>query len=167
VRPEQLDELARGAGGVTDGVQRPRRHQSGTMLPLKRPPVQWSEVRRLSDSPNVGHPVQRKTDWRHSWLTCGRARPDRPVEVPPQCVRLGEQLEQLSQEPSWRTSGRNAITLAKEPALRVVLMLLGMGTKISEHQAAGPLTFHVLSGSVFFRAPACSPLAVHSRTGKR
>ena len=34
----------------------------------------------------------------------------------------------------------------------MVLMLLGKGTKISEHQAAGPLTFHVLSGSVTFRA---------------
>jgi quercetin dioxygenase-like cupin family protein len=31
-------------------------------------------------------------------------------------------------------------------------MLLGKGTRISEHQAAGPLTFHVLSGSVAFRA---------------
>jgi quercetin dioxygenase-like cupin family protein len=41
--------------------------------------------------------------------------------------------------------------LAKEPTLRV-LMLLGRGTKISEHQAAGPLTFQVLSGSVIFRA---------------
>ena len=62
-----------------------------------------------------------------------KARPDRPVEGPLQCVRLGEQLERLRQEPTWRTSGRNAITLAKEPALRVVLMLLGKGTKISEH----------------------------------
>jgi len=33
----------------------------------------------------------------------------------------------------------------------VVLMLLGKGTKISEHQAAGPLTFHLMSGSVIFR----------------
>jgi quercetin dioxygenase-like cupin family protein len=41
--------------------------------------------------------------------------------------------------------------LAKEPALRVVLMLLGKGTRISEHQAAGPLTFQ-LPSSVTFRA---------------
>lgn len=81
-----------------------------------------------------------------------KARPDRPVEVPLLHLQLGEQLERLRQEPTWRTSGRNAITAAKEPALRVVLMLLGKGTKISEHQAAGPLTFHVLSGSVTFRA---------------
>lgn len=81
-----------------------------------------------------------------------KARPDRPVEVPLLHLQLGEQLERLRQEPTWRTRGRNAITLTKEPALRVVLMLLGKGTKISEHQAAGPLSFHVLTGSVTFRA---------------
>ena len=81
-----------------------------------------------------------------------KARLDRPVEGPFLHLQLGEQLERLRQEPTWRASGRNAITLAKEPTLRVVLMLLGKGTKISEHQTAGPLTFHVLSGSVTFRA---------------
>ena len=83
-----------------------------------------------------------------------KARADRPAEVPLLHLQLREQLERLRQEPTWRTSGRNAITLAKEPALRVVLMLLAKGTKLSEHQAAGPLTFHVLSGSVTFRAGA-------------
>jgi quercetin dioxygenase-like cupin family protein len=81
-----------------------------------------------------------------------KAKPDRSAEVPLQCLRFGEQLERLRQEPTWRTSGRNAITLVKEPAPRVVLMLLGKGIAISEHQAAGPLTFQILSGSVTFRA---------------
>ena len=83
-----------------------------------------------------------------------KARLDRPATVPLLHVGLAEQLARLKQESTWRTSGRNAITLTKEPALRVVLMLLGKGTKISEHQAAGPLTFHVLTGSVTFRADA-------------
>ena len=81
-----------------------------------------------------------------------KARPDRPVEVPLLHLQLGEQLERLRQEPTWRRRGRNAMSLTKVAALRVVLMLLGKGTKISEHQAAGPLTFHVLTGSVTFRA---------------
>lgn len=83
-----------------------------------------------------------------------KARSDRPVEVPLLHLQLSEQLERLRQEATWRTRGRNAITLTKEPGLRLVLMLLGKGTKISEHQAAGPLTFHVLTGSVTFRAGA-------------
>jgi quercetin dioxygenase-like cupin family protein len=80
-----------------------------------------------------------------------KARPDRPVEVPLLHVRLAEQLDRLKQEPTWRERGRNAITLTKEPSLRLVLMVLSQRTKISEHQAAGPLTLHVLSGSVIFR----------------
>ena len=80
-----------------------------------------------------------------------KARPDRPVEVPLLHVRLAEQLDRLKQEPTWRERGRNAITLTKEPGLRLVLMVLSQRTKISEHQAAGPLTLHVLSGSVTFR----------------
>ena len=35
------------------------------------------------------------------------------------------------------TSGRNAIILVEEPALRVVLMVLGKGATISEHEAPG------------------------------
>lgn len=81
-----------------------------------------------------------------------KARPDRPVGAAPLLhVRLAEHLEQLKRESRWRERGRNAITLTKEPGLRLVLMVLGKGTKISEHQAAGPLTLHVLSGSVTFR----------------
>ena len=81
-----------------------------------------------------------------------KARSDRPVEAPLVHVQLTEQLERLRQESTWRTSGRNAVTLTKEPGLRLVLMLLGKGTTIPEHSAAGPLTLHVLSGSVIFRA---------------
>jgi quercetin dioxygenase-like cupin family protein len=61
-------------------------------------------------------------------------------------------LEQLRQEPTWRQRGRNAITLIKQPALGVILMLLGHGSKMHEHQAAGPMTLQVLSGSVRFLA---------------
>jgi quercetin dioxygenase-like cupin family protein len=80
-----------------------------------------------------------------------KARPDRPVTVPLLHVRLAEQLERFKQESTWRTSGRDAITLTKEPALRLVLMRLSKGTKLAEHKAAGPLVLHILSGSVIFR----------------
>jgi quercetin dioxygenase-like cupin family protein len=86
-----------------------------------------------------------------------KARPDRPVEVPFQHARLAEQVERLKEEPTWRERGRNAITLTKEPGLRLVLMVLGQGTTISEHQAAGPLTLHVLNGSVIFRTGGRAP----------
>lgn len=81
-----------------------------------------------------------------------QARPDRPAAVPLFHVRIGEKLEQLRQEPAWRQRRRNAITLIKQPALGVILMLLGPGSKMHEHQAAGPMTLQVLSGSVRFLA---------------
>jgi quercetin dioxygenase-like cupin family protein len=80
-----------------------------------------------------------------------KARPDRPVTVPLLHVGLADQVGRLKQESTWRTSGRNAITLTKGPTLRLVLLLLGKGITMPEHQAAGPLTLHVLSGSVAFR----------------
>jgi len=79
-------------------------------------------------------------------------RPDRPTRVPLLHVSLAEHLERLRQEPTWRAKGHNAITVTKEPGLRLVLMLFGKGSRLAEHQAAGPLTLHVLSGSVAFRA---------------
>jgi quercetin dioxygenase-like cupin family protein len=80
-----------------------------------------------------------------------KARPDRPVTVPLLHVQLADQVGRLKQESTWRTSGRNAITLTKGPTLSLVLLLLGKGITMSEHQVAGPLTLHVLSGSVALR----------------
>ena len=80
-----------------------------------------------------------------------KARPDRPVTVPLLHVKLADQLDRLRQESTWRTKSRNAITLTKEPALRLVLLLLGKGTRMPAHEAAGPLTLHVLSGTVALR----------------
>src|SRR4030095_15739822 len=51
-----------------------------------------------------------------------KARPDRPVTVPLLHVRLAEQLERFKQESTWRTSGRDAIMLNKEPVLCLVLI---------------------------------------------
>ena len=79
-------------------------------------------------------------------------RSDRPVPAPLLHVALAEQLERLRQEPAWRAKGHNAITLTKGPGLRLVLMLFGAGAKLAEHRAAGPLTFHVLTGAVAFRS---------------
>jgi hypothetical protein len=67
-----------------------------------------------------------------------KARPDRPIEGPFLHLQLSEQLERLRQAPTWRASGRNAITLAKEPALRVVLMLLAKGSGSPSIEPPGP-----------------------------
>ena len=95
----------------------------------------------------VKPPGQMGDDMTNEW----KARLDRPVTAPLLHLRLAEHLDRLRQEETWRTNGRNAITLTKEPTLRLVLLLLGKGTKMPEHQTAGPLTLQVLSGLVAFR----------------
>jgi quercetin dioxygenase-like cupin family protein len=63
-------------------------------------------------------------------------------------ARLGEQLERLRREPAWRAGDRNAITLVKTPALRVVLLAVKEGARLQEHRAEGSVTIQVISGSV-------------------
>ena len=96
----------------------------------------------------VKPPRQMGDDMTNEW----KARLDRPVTAPLLHLRLAEHVDRLRQEETWRTNGRNAITLTKEPTLRLVLLLLGKGTRMPEHQTAGPLTLQVLSGLVAFRA---------------
>ena len=80
------------------------------------------------------------------------ARPDRPAAGPLLYFSMEEHVNRLKQEQAWVSGNRNAITLVKEPSLRVVLTIMGKGAKLHEHQAAGPFTFHLLSGLVRFRA---------------
>src|SRR5438309_3854277 len=53
--------------------------------------------------------------------------------------------------PPVPTRAPAAITLTKEPLLRVVLTVLRKGTKLHEHRVSGPLTLHVLAGTMLFR----------------
>ena len=115
-------------------------------VPVRRPVQPGTAVHDVDDG-ILGRPGELETIMVDDW----KARADRPVAVPLLHVRLTEQLERFKQESTWRTSGRDAITLSKEPALRLVLMLLSKGSKLSEHKTAGPLVLHVLSGSVVFR----------------
>jgi quercetin dioxygenase-like cupin family protein len=65
---------------------------------------------------------------------------------------IAEQVRHLRQEPVWASGTRNAITLTKEPGLRVVLTVLKQGTRLHEHHASGPLTLQVISGRLDLRA---------------
>ncbi len=81
-----------------------------------------------------------------------QAKHGKPVVAPLNHFRIEEQVERIKQEPAWLSGSRNAITLVKEPHLRVVLTVLRKGAKLQEHQTKGPLTLQVLSGSVRFKA---------------
>lgn len=76
-----------------------------------------------------------------------QARLERPAAGPLLHTRIGEQVEHLKQEPTWRTGDRNAITLTKGPTLRVVLIVLKKGATLHEHQVGGPITIQAIAGS--------------------
>lgn len=76
-------------------------------------------------------------------------RPDRPLEpMPWLACEVDAQIARLKEEGQWQTAGRNAITLVKEDAFRVVLLALREGVKLHPHHAPGPFTLHVLRGGV-------------------
>ena len=78
-----------------------------------------------------------------------QSRSERPTPVVPLVhARIEELIEGLKQEPTWRSSDRNAITLTKEPHLRVVLIAMKKGARLHEHRASGPLTIQAASGSL-------------------
>lgn len=60
---------------------------------------------------------------------------------------LSADVDRLRDEPVTG-SGRQARTLAKYGGLRVVLMTLRSSAQIAEHQTAGAISVHVLSGHV-------------------
>jgi quercetin dioxygenase-like cupin family protein len=63
---------------------------------------------------------------------------------------LPEQLARIRSEETWKTAERNAITLWKGPAMRVVLVALHAGASLPDHHADGPISVHVLEGRIDF-----------------
>ena len=63
-------------------------------------------------------------------------------------------LADLKQEPTWRTARRNAVTLLKQPGLRVVLVALQGGAEVAWHQTDSPVTAQALEGRVAVRFDA-------------
>lgn len=64
---------------------------------------------------------------------------------------LAALLADMKQEPTWRTSRRNAVTLLKQPGLRVVLVALQADSEIAAHQTNSAVSIQLLEGRVAVR----------------
>ena len=73
---------------------------------------------------------------------------DRPVTGE---FDLAHELRLLRDELA-RTGARTARTLVKEGGLRVTLVGINPGGELRPHQAAGPISVHVLEGEIAFEA---------------
>ncbi|HET7275074.1 MAG TPA: cupin domain-containing protein [Longimicrobiaceae bacterium] len=67
-------------------------------------------------------------------------------------VVLEDESTRLIESDALVRGGRSARTLVKDGPLRVALTALGAGGHLAPHRALGPITVHVLSGSIRFRA---------------
>ncbi|HEV2387369.1 MAG TPA: hypothetical protein VGS20_08950 [Candidatus Acidoferrales bacterium] len=68
-------------------------------------------------------------------------------------IDLAAELELLRGEEVYTRVGRNAKTLVKRSGFRVVLTAIRCGCRISEHEAAGPLTVQAVAGRFRMRLP--------------
>lgn len=93
-------------------------------------------------------------------------RPFRPLELTATTVTsfsLLDMATQLMAEDAFQHAGRNALTLARENHLTVVLMVLKAQSALHEHQAPGPITVTTLSGRLAFStARQSEPLLLHT-----
>lgn len=77
---------------------------------------------------------------------------NRPLTAPNLTFDLQVQLAELRMEEAYHRSGRAGRTLAKSGRMRVTLVAMAQGNVIGTHQADSPMTLHVLSGHIRFRA---------------
>ena len=94
---------------------------------------------------------------------------DRPLSGDVLRFQLEEERMRVNDPVLLERHGRNARTLLKEGPLRVTLVMVRAGGKISAHRAGGPITVHVLQGDIQFRVGGCEHrlaagdlLAVHA-----
>ena len=85
-------------------------------------------------------------------------RADRKLAGPAVTFTIKDEIDMLTREPEWLSSGKNAVTVVKTSNLSVVLSVLKKGATLCGHEVDGPITMQVLSGTVRFG------LAVESKT---
>ncbi len=67
-------------------------------------------------------------------------------------LSIADEIAGLKAKPEWLGQDRLAVSLVKDDALNVLLMALKQGAHLKEHRTKGPITVHVLAGSVRFSA---------------
>jgi quercetin dioxygenase-like cupin family protein len=79
---------------------------------------------------------------------------ERSMDRPVMTFDLPAILADMKQEPTWQTARRNAVTLLKQPGLRVVLVGLQGGAALASHQTDSPVTVQALEGRIAVRVGA-------------
>jgi quercetin dioxygenase-like cupin family protein len=65
-------------------------------------------------------------------------------------VKFADEIARLKTSAEWKSGDRHAVSLVKDDALNVLLMVLKKGAHLHEHHTKGPITVQVVSGSIRF-----------------
>lgn len=79
-------------------------------------------------------------------------QPLRPAAGEMLSLNIMDEVARLKARPEWSSVNRLAVSLVKDDALNILLMVLKKGARLAEHRTKGPIAVHVLSGSVRFGA---------------
>ncbi len=77
----------------------------------------------------------------------------------PTSITQGAELDlaaadrELRSEDAYRLDGHTARTLVREPAMRIVLVVIRAGAKIAEHHSQDTASIHALAGHVRLTLP--------------
>jgi quercetin dioxygenase-like cupin family protein len=82
----------------------------------------------------------------------GRRQALRPSAGGMVSFHVMDEAARLKAKPEWSSEDRLAVSLVKDDALNILLMVLKKGARLAEHRTRGPIAVHVLSGSVRFSA---------------
>lgn len=82
--------------------------------------------------------------------TRNRPEGDRIIDAEMVEIDLHRYMSQLKSEEAWLNSQRNAITLFKTDAMRIVMIGLHAGGILPEHKAEGIISVQVLKGHIRF-----------------
>ncbi len=74
----------------------------------------------------------------------------RPAAGGMMTVKLADEIARLKTSAEWESADRRAVSLIKDDALNVLLMVLKKGAHLHEHRTKGPIALQLVSGSIRF-----------------
>jgi quercetin dioxygenase-like cupin family protein len=88
---------------------------------------------------------------KHNESTELRPKGERLMDAPVVPIDAPDFLKQIKNEPAWENSDRNAMTIYKTDAMRIVLIALHKDAMLKEHSTNGVISVQVLDGEINFR----------------
>ena len=87
---------------------------------------------------------------KHNESTELRPEGGRLMDAPAVPINIPEFIRQIKQEPAWKKSDRNAMTIYKTSGMRIVLIALHEDAVMEKHTTNGIVSVQVLDGEIAF-----------------